>query len=130
MLENGDKALPPPENTRVPANINRAVARGLERDRTKRWPTMAQLMGELVPPPPRISARTVAFGLGALLLVTGAAAAVVAQKDPMPDNMPPDDRGLLFAEINNLKVQINQLDKERRKLIKELEDKTVDLPRL
>ncbi len=130
MLENGDKALPPPENTRVPTNINRAVARGLERDRTKRWPTMAQLMGELVPPAPRISARTVAFALGGLLLVTGAAAAVVAQQDPTPENMPPDDRGLLFAEINNLKVQINQLDKERRKLIKELEDRTVDLPRL
>jgi serine/threonine protein kinase len=130
MLEKGDKALPPPENTRVPANINRAVARGLERDRTKRWPTMAQLMGELVPPPPRISARTVAFGLGALLLVTGAAAAVVAQKDPAPENMPPDDRDELFDEINRLKAQINQLDKERRKLIKDLEEKAVDLPRL
>jgi len=130
MLEKGDKALPPPENTRVPANINRAVARGLERDRTKRWPTMAQLMGELVPPPPRISARTVAFGLGGLLLVTGAAAAVVAQKDPAPENMPPNDRDLLFEEMNALKVQINQLDKERRALIKELEQRSVDLPRL
>src|SRR5688572_14497323 len=30
MLEKGDKALPPPDNTRVPTNINRAVARGLE----------------------------------------------------------------------------------------------------
>ncbi len=128
MLEKGDKALPPPENTRVPTNINRAVARGLERDRTKRWPTMAQLMGELVPPAPRISARAVAFALGGLLLVTGAAAAVVAQQDPAPEK--PDDRGLLFEEINHLKVQINQLDKERRKLIKDLEERTVDLPRL
>jgi len=130
MLEKGDKALPPPDSTRVPATINRAVARGLERDRAKRWPTMAQLMGELVPPAPRISARTVAFALGGLLLVTGAAAAVVAQKDPAPANAPPDDRDLLFEEINQLKVQINQLDKERRKLIKELEERSVDLPRL
>ncbi|MBA3458001.1 MAG: protein kinase [Deltaproteobacteria bacterium] len=130
MLENGDKALPPPENTRVPANINRAVARGLERDRAKRWPTMAQLMGELVPPAPRISARTVAFALGGLLLVTGAAAAVVAQKDPTPENLPPDDRDLLFQEINALKVQINQIEKERRILFDELQKRSVDLPRL
>ena len=130
MLEKGDKALPPPDSTRVPATINRAVARGLERDRAKRWPTMAQLMGELVPPAPRISARTVAFALGGMLLVTGAAAAVVAQKDPAPANAPPDDRDLLFEQINQLKVQINQLDKERRKLIKELEDRSVNLPRL
>jgi len=130
MLEKGDRALPPPDGTRVPTTINRAVARGLERDRAKRWPTMAQLMGELVPPAPRISARTVAFALGGLLLVTGAAAAVVAQKDPAPENAPPNDRDLLFDEINTLKVQINQLDKERRKLIKLLEEQSVDLPRL
>jgi serine/threonine protein kinase len=130
MLEKGDKALPPPDNTRVPTNINKAVARGLERDRAKRWPTMAQLMGELVPPAPRFNARIVAMGLGGLLLVTGAAAAVMAQKDPAPENQPPNDRDLLFEQINELKAQINQLDKERRKLIKELEARSVDLPRL
>ena len=83
-----------------------------------------------MPPAPRISARTVAFALGGLLLATGAAAAVVAQKDPASKNQAPDDRDLLFKEINELKVQINQLDKERRNLIKELEARSVDLPRL
>jgi len=130
MLEKGDKALPPPDNTRVPTNINKAVARGLERDRAKRWPTMAQLMAELVPPAPRVNARIVAMALGGLLLVTGAAAAVMAQKDPVPENLPPDDRDELFTTINELKAQINQLDKERRKLIKALEERSVDLPRL
>jgi len=130
MLEKGDKANPPPDNTRVPSNINKAVARGLERDRAKRWPTMAQLMAELVPPAPRVNARIVAMGLGGLLLVTGAAAAVMAQKDPALENAPPDDRDILFEQINELKAQINQLDKERRKLIKELEARSVDLPRL
>ena len=122
MLEKGDKALPPPDNTRVPANINRAVARGLERDRAKRWPTMAQLMGELVPPAPRISARTVAFALGGLLLVTGAAAAVVANKEGPTPLGPADDKGVqpFIDEINKLKREISMLNDERVKLIEVL----------
>src|SRR6185503_20934195 len=36
MLEHGDEALPPPESSRVPAPIVRAVMRGLSRERMKR----------------------------------------------------------------------------------------------
>src|SRR4051812_39700021 len=47
MLETGARAALPPEGTRVPPAIAKAVMRGLERDRAKRFPTMASLMHEL-----------------------------------------------------------------------------------
>src|SRR5262249_21286499 len=53
MIDRGDRALAPPEGTRIPASIGRAVLRGLERDRAKRFPSMGTLIDELVPPPRR-----------------------------------------------------------------------------
>jgi serine/threonine protein kinase len=46
-------ALPsadPPARTDMPKHILAAVARGLEEDPAKRWPSMRELLGELAPP--------------------------------------------------------------------------------
>ena len=121
MLEKGDRALPPPEGTKVPATIGRVVARGLERDRAKRFPTMAQLMAELVPPVPRVNPRFVALGLGGLIVVGATTAAVAVRKRPEPAETVPGTTGALVDTINKLKAEISALDKERRKLLVELE---------
>ena len=122
MLEKGDQALPPPEGTRSRRRSAARSLRGLERDRAKRFPTMAALMSELIPPPPRVSPRVVALALGGVVLVGGAAAAVIATKDDVVAPGPGDDTtSVLIEKINELKLQITMLDKERRELILALE---------
>lgn len=125
MLENGDRALPPPEGARVPPQIARAVIRGLDRDRTKRFPTMAALMAELVPPAPAVTPRVVALGIGAVLLASAAAAAVVMGQDASPPPGPPDDLGVqpFVDEINILKRRIRELDEDRKKLLEALDER-------
>jgi len=113
MLEAGDKAVPPPEGTKVPAAIGRAVSRGLERDRAKRFSTMAALVHELVPPPPPATLRYAAFAFTAVVLIGGAIAAIVTR---------PDDGGPIApAEgVQPLIDRINELDGQRRALLEEL----------
>jgi len=77
MLEHGDRALPPPEGLKIPPAIGRAVLRGLERDRARRFPSMGSLIDQLVPPPTRAPVRYAGFALSAVLLVGGTTAAVV-----------------------------------------------------
>ncbi len=119
MHEKGDKALPPPEGIKIPVTIGRAVLRGLERDRVKRWPTMALLMSELVPPAPKFSTRWVAAALGAVVVAGVATAAVVGRREE-PVEAAPDDRDQLFEEINKLRSEIRALNKEREKLLSEI----------
>jgi serine/threonine protein kinase len=125
MLEKGDKALPPPDGTRVPVQIGRAVARGLDADRTKRFPSIGELMSELVLPPQRSPARFVAIGLGGLLLMGVAAAAVFARKDAPTQMMPLDDRGVqpFIDQINALKDQISMIEKQRSALLRALDQR-------
>ncbi len=115
MLERGEPALPPPEGSRVPAQVARAVMRGLERDRAKRFPTMAALMHELTPPPQRSPARFAASALIGLVLVGGATAAVVTRPDPGPP--PVEDSAKELVE------KINKLEDERKILLGIIADK-------
>jgi serine/threonine protein kinase len=111
MLETGARAALPPEGTRVPAAIGRAVLRGLERERQKRFPTMAALMAELTPPPQRSPVRFAAAAAIGLVLIGGATAAVVARPDPKVDPQPLEEETVkqLIEEINKRDIEIKKL---------------------
>ena len=122
MLEHGDEAQPPPENTRVPAPIGRAVLRGLAKDRMKRFPTMAALMGELQPPPERARSRVALFALLGTVLVVGATAAVYSRGEPPRQPSQPDEATTmapLLAEIKELRTERDRLEGELKHLLKE-----------
>ncbi len=122
MHEKGDKALPPPEGIKIPVTISRAVSRGLERDRVKRWPTMALLMSELVPPAPKLSTKWVAAGLAAVVVAGVATAAVLGRRDEpvMPPSTDPGTTAVLVEEINRLKQEIRDLNREREKILSKI----------
>jgi serine/threonine protein kinase len=111
MLETGARAALPPEGTRVPAAIGRAVLRGLERERQKRFPTMAALMAELTPPQKRSPAKFAAVAAIGLVLVGGATAAVVARPEPPPPQVK-DSTKELVEKINKLEGDIKILRKQ------------------
>ncbi len=125
MLEHDERALPPPEGSKVPSLIARAVMRGLEKERSKRFPTLAALMHELTPPQQRSSVKFVALAALGALLVTGATAAVMRKPDP-PKVVDGDDT----PTIRNLKLQVNQLEQEIAQLRKLVEQKQLDLQEL
>jgi serine/threonine protein kinase len=106
MLEHDEEALPPPEGTRVPAPIGRAVTRGLSRDRARRLPSMAALLHELTPPPERAPIRYAGFALLAVLLVAGAAAAVFTRGEPTRKITTEDPR------VQELTHQIEDLNRQ------------------
>jgi serine/threonine protein kinase len=114
MLEHGDEALPPPEGSKIPASIGRAVLRGLERDRARRFPTMASLIEQLVPVPRRSSARYAGFALAAVILV-GGSTALVARQPPAASAPAPDP-----ALVQRLIAEKHALETERTKLADEL----------
>ncbi len=134
MYEKGEPASPVPDNTKVPASIGRAVSRGLERDRAKRFPGMSQLMSELSPPTPKLSPR-IAVAAGTAFLALGAAAATImyAQKEPArtpPPEADPGTTGELIKTINALKDEIRQLNAERTVLINKLNNPPADVTEL
>jgi hypothetical protein len=127
MLEHGDKAMPIPEGTRVPASIGRAVLRGLDRDKAKRFPSMAALIAELTPPPARSPVRYAAFALGAVVLAGIATAGVMGRPArEVPQALDGQGVGPLIEQINRLHGQITELDRERHVLMKELERHIAD----
>jgi serine/threonine protein kinase len=122
MLEHGDEALAPPEGTRVPPTIARAVMRGLQRERTKRFPGMSALVHELVPPVQRSPVRfaaTIAIGL----VVIGGATAAVMTRPEAPLRIPTNDTPEMALLVN----RINQLEKERKDLIELLKKQEASL---
>jgi hypothetical protein len=127
MLEHGDRALAPPEGLKIPAAIGRAVLRGLERDRTRRFPSMGALIDELVPPPRRTPVRYAGAAIAAVLLVGGTTAAVVAQQGPRP--LPPPDTTRvqqLLEELERMKAELERMKEERKKLLAELAQAKID----
>jgi len=111
MLEHDEKALPPPEGVKVPSAIARAVMRGLEKERSKRFPTMAALMHELTPRPQRSPVRFIALAAVGALLVTVATAAVMRQPSKTLPPEPLDNNAVkvLIDEINRKDQQIKIL---------------------
>jgi serine/threonine protein kinase len=112
MIDHGERAQLPPEGTRIPAAIGRAVLRGLERDRAKRFPSMGSLIDELVPRPRRSPLRFAGLALGGVLLVGGTTAALVMQQR-MPA-LPSDDAS---DRVRRLELRIDDLERERTRLV-------------
>ncbi|MGE0548320.1 MAG: protein kinase [Kofleriaceae bacterium] len=124
MLEQGDEAMPAPTGTRVPSSVVRAIARGLERDPIKRFPTMAALINQLVPPAATVSPRFVIGALAGVVLLGGAAAAIFAGTDraaaPVHD---PNETYIFVEEINQIRGQLQRLERDRDRLLQELENR-------
>jgi serine/threonine protein kinase len=129
MLEKHEKAHPPPEGSKVPAAIERAVMTGLERDRAKRFPTIGALISALVPAPKRTPVRYVALGLAGVMAVGVALAAIRPVEEPPP---PPggDPIGPLVVKINELQDQLKQRDAENHALVAELNLRQPDVQRI
>ncbi len=108
MLEHEERALPPPEGSKVPASIARAVMRGLEKERSKRFPTLAALMYELAPPPKRSPVRFIALAALGVLLVTFATAAVMTRPGDRTHLVPTNDEPTMKFLID----EINRKDQE------------------
>jgi serine/threonine protein kinase len=117
MLEQNERAFPPPEGVKLPASLGRVVMRGLERDRMKRFPSMIALINELAPPPPRQTLRYGVLALAGVLLIGGAVAAMVTSKPPDPEIPPPIQP--LVAKINELTLETTQLKKEIQRIANE-----------
>jgi serine/threonine protein kinase len=116
MLEQGEPALPPPEGTKVPSSVARAVMRGLAKERAARFPTLAALIGELTPPVPHARGRTLAFALVAIVVLGGATAAVLASRGQGARTPEPADTETVRVLVD----RINQLEQEKKQLRKRL----------
>jgi serine/threonine protein kinase len=114
MLEEGKEALPPPD-ARLPAPISRAVMRGLAKERTQRFPTMAALVTELTPPPERAPGRGLAIAIVGLIVIGVATAAVMASHDHEVVQSDHND------EIVHVMIgQIRELENSNKQLRKQL----------
>jgi hypothetical protein len=142
MLEQGEKAMAPPDSSKVPPSIARAVLRGLEKDRAKRYPTLSALVHDLAPPVQRSPLPYIAAAAVAAVLVGGVAAAVMIKPDPTVkvDTIDEPTVALLINEINrrdqeikNLRKQIANSINDREELIRlrnELDQKQDDIRKL
>ena len=123
MLDHGARALPPPEGTKIPAAVGRAVLRGLEREQARRFPSMGALIDELVPRPRRSPARFAGFALVAILLAGGTTAALIAQQHARPESSDTTRIAILNEELKRKEL-------ERQELLKRLERARVDYAEL
>jgi hypothetical protein len=96
--------------------------RGLEKDRSKRWPTLSSLIHELTPPPQRSPMKFIMFAAVGALVVTGATAAVMNKPDPPKQIEPLDEPTIkvLVDEINRKDAEIKIL---RRQLQQQITDR-------
>ena len=122
MLENNEVALPPPES-KVPPSIAKCVMRGLQRDRAKRYPGMSTLVDDLQPPVPRAALRNVAFAAIGVVLIAGAAAAVLVRPEEPLDIAPPDG---VQPIIDRLNAKIAELNVQRNQLLHMLKQREID----
>jgi serine/threonine protein kinase len=116
MLEQNERAQPPPEGTKVPATLGRSVMRGLDRDRTKRYASMIAMINELAPPPPRQTVRYGVLALAGVLLVGGALAAVFNRPE---SQQPADPIQPLINKINDLTTETKLLKQQIIRITKE-----------
>ncbi|MCE9579735.1 MAG: protein kinase, partial [Deltaproteobacteria bacterium] len=117
MVEQQAKAIPPPEG-QVPAFIGKALMRGLDAEPARRFPSMHTLLHELTPPPSRTRERWLGAGLGAVLLVGGGAAAVVALGSATPSSQ----QDQLVREVGILHAQIDAIRRERDELLDKIKN--------
>ena len=117
MLETGVRATPPPEAAKVPPMVGRAVLRGLEKERAKRFPTMAALLAELTPAPAGRPARLAMFIALVVVIAGGAtgAALIRPQSGDMTTALANED-----STVKDLIDRINRLESQRKELRDEL----------
>jgi serine/threonine protein kinase len=113
MLEEGKEALPPPD-ARLPATISRAVMRGLAKERTQRFPTLAALVTELTPAPERAPGRGFAIAVVGLIVIGVATAAVMASHghDLVPDDHNEEIVHVMIGQIRELEASNKALRKQ------------------
>ena len=119
MIEQGARAAPPPPDTRVPVWIYKVVTRGLERDRAKRFPTMASVLAELAPAPTRSRVTAALLVLGALVVGGAGLAAAVRGRDA--GGVPVVDDRWELEKLHELEKTVERLNKDRTDLVAELE---------
>jgi serine/threonine protein kinase len=113
MLDHGERAAAPPGGSKAPPTIGRAVLRGLERDRAKRFPSMGALIDALEVRPQRSPLRYAGLATLAILFAGGTTAAVIAQQrapaEPPRDFMSIDD---LLAKLDAQTTEIQRLNEQ------------------
>ncbi len=134
MLEKGEGALPPPELPKVPPAITRAVMRGLEKERQKRFSGMSTLVNELMPPPVRTPARYAVVALAAVVLVGGFSAVMWNRSKPSGDEYipAPDNQGVqpLIDKLNRSEEEYRRLLGQMKKLLVEVQQLRSDTKEL
>jgi hypothetical protein len=95
------------------------VLRGLERERARRFQSMASLIDELVPSPRR-SPRYAAVAVGAVLLVGGGTTAFVARQHPPPQPPP------IAADVVQLGEELREKEDQRQALLTALTQARAD----
>jgi len=93
------------------------VLRGLEPDRSKRFPTMGALMSELTPRPARAPVRFAALGLALVLAVGGATAAMLSTRGGSSRQLQIDDE-----TKRDLLDRLSRSEYERRVLLQKIQE--------
>ncbi len=113
MLDHGERAAAPPAGSKVPPALGRAVLRGLERDRVRRFPSMGALIDALEVRPRRSPMRYAGLATLAMLFAGATTAAVIAQQrapvEPPRDFMSIDE---LLAKLDAQTAEIQRLNDE------------------
>jgi serine/threonine protein kinase len=113
MLDHGERAAAPPVGTKVPPAVCRAVLRGLERDRARRFPSMGAVIDALEVRPQRSPLRYAGLATLAILFAGATTAAVIAQQrapaEPPRDFLSIDE---LFAKVDAQTTEIRRLNDE------------------
>ena len=110
MVDKGERALPPPSDSKVPAHIGRAILRGLDPQPAKRFPSMTALLAELTPAPIRVlPRRAIAVAVAFALAATAGAAVLINHRQ---------DRAT--SRETELIHRIEQLENERASLLKQV----------
>ncbi len=120
MVEENARAQPPPEDSTAPPWLWPVLARGLDPQPHKRFPSMAALLVELTPPQPSPRRRTyIAMAGAAALVLGGAAAATVLAPKPEFDNT---KIAVLEQQVIELQTALAETERERGILIARVED--------
>ena len=128
MVEEQARAQPPPEGSGVPAWLWPVLARGLDPQPARRFPSMAALLVELAPPQPSPRRRTyIAMAAAAALVLGGAAAATVLG----PTRTDPGVRiAALEQQVIELQQQLETMAGQRDELIHQVEAAQGDRERI
>jgi serine/threonine protein kinase len=121
MMEQGARAATPPADTRVPAWVHKVVARGLERDRAKRFSSMAALLAELAPAPVRSRKALVALALGAVV-IGGAGIAAALSRDPNGGPVIHDDAWAL-ERMHDLEKKLDRTEAKLHQALTQLDER-------